>query len=131
ETNIRFDRAGKQERILQHDAELPAQVLHIEEPNIDAVQEDLSPLDVVEAQQQGDQRRFARPGVSDDGKVLARRNPERNVAQYPVLIAWLRNIFISEPHVPKFNFAAWIDEARRVWIGGDSQRLVEQLENAF
>src|SRR5437899_5243830 len=58
EPDVRFDGAGKKKWILQHDSELAAQILQFDQPNVLAVEEDLSPLNVVKAQQQGNQCGF-------------------------------------------------------------------------
>jgi len=52
EPDIRFNRASEKKWILQHDAELPPQILQFDQSNVLAVQEDLSALNVVKAQQQ-------------------------------------------------------------------------------
>src|ERR1700758_5130658 len=36
--NVRFDRSGEEERILQHDPEMTPQVLQVEQANVDAIQ---------------------------------------------------------------------------------------------
>ena len=45
--------------ILKHEAEQPAKVREIEAADVDAVDRDASPADVVEPQQQVDERRLA------------------------------------------------------------------------
>ena len=59
---------------------LAPQLLHVIAANIHAVEEDFAPLNVVEAQQQLDERRFSRPRVPDYSQGLARRDVEGNVA---------------------------------------------------
>ena len=68
----------------KHDAEAAAQFVEAHVFDIDAVDADGSPLHVVEAHQQRDQRSLARAGVPDDGDSLARFKHEANVAQDPV-----------------------------------------------
>src|SRR5438034_2836695 len=50
EPNIGFNRSGKEEGILQHNSEVPAQILQIEKADIDSIQKDLPALDIVETQ---------------------------------------------------------------------------------
>src|SRR4029077_7434572 len=50
EADVGFDRAGEKKRILENDAELPAQILQFDEANVLAVEQDLSALNVVKAQ---------------------------------------------------------------------------------
>ncbi len=73
QSDIRFDGASEKEWILQHDPEMAPQVLQIEQPNVHAIQQDLAALNVVETQQQGNERGLARPGVADDSERLPRR----------------------------------------------------------
>ena len=70
----------------KHDSEMPAKILQIEEADVDAIQQNLPALNVVETQQQGDQRGFAGAGVADNRESLARRNAEGHVAQHPVFV---------------------------------------------
>ncbi len=52
--DVGFERAGEQERILQDDAELAAELLHAQFADVDAVEKNLSALNFVEAQQELD-----------------------------------------------------------------------------
>src|SRR5712671_3786028 len=70
EADVRFDGAGEEKWILQHNAELAAQILQIDQANVLAVEEDLSALDIVKAQQEGDQSGLPRARVSYDGEGL-------------------------------------------------------------
>ena len=96
-------RSREQERILQHNSELPPQFLQIEQANVDPVQEDLPALNIVKTQQQGDQRRFPRASVTDNRESLPRRNAERNVAQHPILVGKFLALLVTEPHIPKLD----------------------------
>ena len=68
--------------VLQHEAEQPPQLVEIQLADVDAVDQDPSAADVVEPQQQVDERRLARPGRADDADALARLDDERDVAQH-------------------------------------------------
>ena len=58
--------------VLQHEAEQPAQLGQVELADVDAVDRDAAAADVVEPQQQVDERRLARAGRADDADALAR-----------------------------------------------------------
>src|SRR5882762_2394700 len=131
EADIRFDGAGEKKGILKDDAELAAQILELDEANVFAIKEDLTALDVVEAQQQGDQGGLAGAGVADDGESLAGLDAEGNISEDPVLIGGLWDISIAEPDVAEFDFATRMIEGNGVGIGFDDYRLVEELENAL
>ena len=116
----------KQERILQHDAELAAQVVQIYFANVDAVEQNLAALNVVEAQQQLNDRGLAGAGVADDGERLAGFDAEGNVAQDPIFVLGCRAAVIGEPDVAEFDFAARSVKGVRLLGFGDGERLVEQ-----
>src|SRR5262249_33563381 len=123
--------ACEQKWILEHDAELPTQILEVDGANVFAVEQDLAALNVVKAEKQGNECSFAGSGVADNGERLARVHAERNVAQHPVFIGRFSDISITEPYVAKFDFPAGLNERERTRIGLDGDALVEQLENAF
>ncbi len=87
EANVGFERAGEQEGVLQHDAELAPQILDVQFADIDAVEKDLAALDVVEAQQELNGGGFAGAGVADDGDGLTGLDAEGDVAQDPIVFA--------------------------------------------
>ena len=68
------------------------QILQVDAANVDAVQQDLAALNVVEAQQQRDERGLARAGVADDRDGLPGLDAERDIAENPVFIVRLRGI---------------------------------------
>ena len=95
QANISLDRAGEQERILQHHAEAAAQLGEVHLLDVHAIDADRAFLHVVEAQQQRDDRGLARAGVADDGDGFAGLDGEGDIAQNPVglggrasLLAW-------------------------------------------
>ncbi len=69
--------------------------LQIEQPDVDAVQQDLAALNVVEAQQQGDQRGFTSASVADDCEGLSGFHAERDIAQDPVFVIRFGNVAVS------------------------------------
>ena len=86
EPHVALDRAREEERILQHNSELPPQFLQIKQADIDSIQQNLPALNIVKAQQQGDQRGFSGARMADDREGLPRSNAERDVAQHPILV---------------------------------------------
>src|SRR5882757_6457885 len=92
ETDIRFDGAGEKKWILQNDSELTAEILQIDQANVLAVEEDLAPLNVVKAEQQGNQSGFSRAGVSDDGEGLTGFNAEGDIAEDPIFVGQLGDV---------------------------------------
>src|SRR6266852_8197215 len=131
EADVGFDGAGEEKGILEDDAELAAQVLEIDFADVDAVEQDLAALNVVEAEKERDERGLAGAGVADDGESLAGLDAERDVAEDPIVFAGIGNGAIAEPDVAKFDFAARIFEVngvgRRRNVGG----LIEELEDAL
>ena len=73
QADVRFERAGKEKRVLQHDSELAAEILDVELADIGAVEQNLAALDIVEAEQELNRSGFAGAGVADDGDGLAGR----------------------------------------------------------
>src|SRR5258707_1451601 len=131
EADVGFDGAGEEEGVLKNDAEKAAQVLEIDFADVNAVEQDLAALNVVEAKEERDERGFAGAGVADDGEGLPGLHAEGDIAEDPIVFARIGNGAITEPDVAKFDFAAGIFEAngvgRRRNVGG----LIEQLENAL
>ena len=71
--DVLADRAGEEEDILLHDADLAPQRRERHVADIDAVDRDAARIDLVEAGQQRADRRLARAGWTDEGDRLARR----------------------------------------------------------
>src|SRR5437879_4655275 len=59
EADVGFNGAGEEKRILEDDAELPAQILQLDHANVRAVEKDLPALNIVKTQQQGNERGLA------------------------------------------------------------------------
>src|SRR6267378_2679591 len=92
QSNVRFNGAGKKKGILEHDAELAAEILQVDQANVFAVEKNLSALNVVKAEQEGDERGFPGAGMTDDGEGLAGGDAERDIAQNPVVVGGLGDI---------------------------------------
>src|SRR6266403_827191 len=131
EANVCFDCTGEKERILEHDAELPAQILQIDGSNVLAVEKNLAALNIVKAQQQGDQGGLAGAGVSHDGEGLPGLHAKRNISQNPIFVGGLRSVAIAEPNVAKLDLAERMIERDGIGIRFDQNRFIQQLEDAL
>src|ERR1700686_3561171 len=131
ESDVRFNGAGEEKRILEDDAEEAAQVLEIDFADVDAIEKNLSTLDIVKPEQKRDQRGLAGAGMADDGQRLAGLDAERDVTQDPVVFSGIGNGAVAEPDIAEFDFAAGIFEADGIDGRADGGGLVEQFEDAL
>src|SRR5712664_2705800 len=131
EAHVGFDGAGEEEGVLKNDAEQAAQVLEIDFADVDAVEQDLAALNVIEAKKERDERGFAGAGVADDGEGLAGLDAERDITENPIIFAGIRDGAIAEPNIAEFDFAAGIFYANGVGLRRNVGGLVEELENAL
>src|SRR5207302_8858575 len=76
EGDVVAERAGKQERLLWHNAELTSERLEGDVVEVVAVDEDAALRRVVEPRHQLRDRRLARPGLADQREGLARGDGE-------------------------------------------------------
>ena len=83
EADVFGDGAGEEEWVLQDDAEAAAEGGEVLVADVDAVDEDLAVLDVVEAHHEGDDGGFAGAGVADDGGGFAGGDGEGDAAEDP------------------------------------------------
>src|ERR1700728_4323611 len=84
ETNVFGDRAGKQERILEHNGKVLTQFGQVLFTQVYAVDKDLTRRYVIEAHHQARKRRFAGAGVANDCNCLARFNGEGDIFENPL-----------------------------------------------
>ena len=91
---------AEQVHVLQHEAEERAQLVERHLADVDAVDQDPAAGDVVEAQQQVDDRGLARARRADDAHPLARLHLERHVLEHVVLVV------VGEPHVLEDDMAS-------------------------
>ncbi len=118
-------RVAKEETVLQHHADLPAQRVELNVAHVDAVDRHLAAGHVVEAGQQVDQRRLARARWPDDGDGLARCGHQVDALEH----RFARLVFghhLLEDHPP--------DDGRHrlcVEFLDDLRLLVEQVEDAL
>ena len=118
QADVAADRSGEQEWILQNDAEAGAQFGEIHFFDIDAVDADGAFLDVVEAQQQRDERGFAGAGVAHNGDRFARFDREGYVAQDPVG-GGVKDGFIAIPRQSaRRDLLGWTAEGGRPHMSG-------------
>ena len=73
---------GEEERVLEHDADLAPHGVERDVAHVDAVDADRAVLHVVEAGEEEAHRRLARARRPDQRDRLARRDPQREVAQH-------------------------------------------------
>ena len=78
------DRAAEQERLLQHDADLLAELLRRELAYVNAVDQHAAFVHVVETAEQVDQRRLAAAAAADDADRFARLDGKVDVVEAPV-----------------------------------------------
>src|SRR5947209_3329985 len=131
EAHIGVDGAGEEEGVLKDDAEMAAQVLHINFADVHAIKKDFAALNVVEAKEQRDKCSLAGAGVADDSKSLAGLDAERNIAKHPIVIGGIGNGAIAEPDVAELNLAARIFQTNGIGSRVERKRLIEKLENAL
>src|SRR6266446_1825183 len=131
EANVCFDCTGEKERILEHDAELPAQILQIDGSNVLAVEKNLAALNIVKAQEQGNQGGLAGAGMSDDGEGLPGLDAEGYIAQNPIFVGGLRSVAIAEPDVAKFDLTERMIERDGVGIRFNQHGFIQKLEDAL
>ncbi len=83
EADVVGDGAGEEEWVLQDDAEAAAEGGEVLVADVDAIDEDLAVLDVVEAHHQRGDGGLAGAGVADDGGGLAGGDGEGDAAEDP------------------------------------------------
>ena len=76
QADVLFDRAGEDERILQHETDVPPHALLPRLRDVHAIEQDAPLLDVVEAQEQVDQAGLAGARRPDERHPLARLDRE-------------------------------------------------------
>ena len=84
EADIFRDGAGEEKRILQNDGEVPAEFGEVVLAQVNAIDEDLSGGDVVEAHHEAGEGGFAGAGVADDGDGLSGLDGEGDVFEDPL-----------------------------------------------
>src|ERR1700694_491865 len=85
QADVVTDGPRENKRVLEDDADPPTNLAPIEATNILSTQLNDTLLDVVETDQDTDQRRFPGAGRPNDGDLLTWSNLERDVLQDPVL----------------------------------------------
>src|SRR3989442_6369692 len=123
--DVRRDRAREDERVLEHDADVPAHVALPQLADVNAVEEDAPLLHVVEARDEADDRGLPRPGGADDRYALARGDREVHLAEHPVALV------VREAHVVEAHLAADVRELPRVRWADDRRGRVEQPEHGL
>ncbi|GAA3244366.1 hypothetical protein GCM10017691_50320 [Pseudonocardia petroleophila] len=112
---------GEQERLLEHHAELAAQVGQPQVGQRHAAQAQLSVLRVVEAREQQRHRRLAGACGADERERLARRDGQRD----PVEDGFLAGV--AEPHAVELHRQRPVGQRRRNGRVGDVGLRVDQV----
>ena len=76
------DRAAEQERLLEHDADVPPEVAGGQLADVDAVEQHAAGVDVVEPADQVHERRLAAAAAADDADLLAGLDREVDVLEH-------------------------------------------------
>ena len=125
QADIPPDGAGEQVRVLEHDAEMAAQVGRVEFADVDAAHADRPALHIVEAQQGADQGSLARAGVAHNSEGLAGTDAEAHVAQHPVLA------LVGEPYLVELDRLRAGGKGPENRRRGDFDLRIEQAEDAL
>ena len=123
--HVRFDGVGEQKNVLQHDRDAFAQVAESPVADVDAVDQDVPRIDLVEPREKLGDRRLARSGRTDDRDMLTRLDREREVLQHRLTGD------VGEGHVIELDGAS---RSRKRYGGGgidDPGCAVEQTEDAL
>ena len=99
--------------------------------NVHAIEQDMAALNVVEAQQELNDRGLAGAGVSHDRERLTGFDAEGNVSQDPVFVRGICPAGVREPYVAEFDFAARGGKRANGRGRSDRYRLVEQLKHSL
>ena len=123
--DVASDRTREEEYVLEHLSEMTAQGRDLDLTDINAVNEDLSLLDIVISADEGKDRCFARSCGADKRNGLLCVYMEGNVLQYP----FARNI--REPHVLEFDLAADLVKLDSIRFIHDNGVDIEDREDLF
>ena len=120
------DGAVEQPGVLQHHAEVAAQVHAVHIMRVHAVEADMAAVDLVESHEQVDQRGLAGAGRADDGGAVARLGRERDVLHQRTIR------IVSELHMLEVDAAAdWLGHPLRLGGIGFDLVLVQDVEHAL
>nr|GEU28367.1 hypothetical protein [Tanacetum cinerariifolium] len=118
------DGAEEQERLLQHQADLPAVVGYGQRADVHPVEHDGAFGHVVEAADQVDQRRFAGTGVTDQAHHFAGLDVEVDAAVDGA-------VTVPEAHFAQRDIAFHFRQLDRVDRVGHGRYMVENVEDAL
>ena len=97
--DVAADRTREKEHILQHLPEMAAQRGNLDLADVDAVNQDLAPLELIVAADQRQNRAFAGAGGPHKRHRLTRVYMEGDALQHPLAG------YVAEPDIPEFDFA--------------------------
>ena len=86
------ERAGEEERLLRHEADLAAVLGQVERADVAAVDQQLAALELVEARDQARHAALARAGVADQRHRLPRPDVQGEVGQHDLAAALLLRV---------------------------------------
>ncbi len=83
EDKVAQDVTGKEEKVLLHEADQPAQLRRVQFPDVHTIHGYPAPFGIIEPQEQADDGRLPGPGVPDKCDSLTRTGPEGDPLQEP------------------------------------------------
>ena len=119
------DARGEEHRILQHDRELPAEILQLVIAEVDAVEQDRTGCRVVEAHEQVHQGALSRAGRAHNPQPCAGCNVERDIVQNGTILS------VTERDVPEGDVPAGPHQRLRAGPLFDIGWFVEHGEAAL
>ena len=123
--NILGDRIGEEERLLGHIADLAAQQLKGNLPDIHPVDQHLPSGRIVHARNEVDQRCFPRARIADHGQGGTGRDLEGDTVERGVY-----GVGVPEDHVAEFDRLDFSGQRPRFFRLDDLRLEINQLENA-
>ena len=125
QTDVALDIAGKEEHILQHLANVTAQVSNLNVPDIHAIYQHLTLLHVIVSADQVLDGGLTGTGGTDKGHALAGLHLEGYVAQHPLFVT------ISEPNILELDLATERGHGHGVGLVLNLGLRVQQPENTL
>ncbi len=123
--DVAADGAGEEEHILQHLAEMTAQRGDLDLLDVDAVDQDLTLLDVVVPADQGKNGGLAGAGGADEGNGLPGRYLEGNALQHPL------TGLVGKPNILKFNITFQFFQFNGIRLVHDLRDHIHNGEDLF
>src|SRR5690606_9446248 len=106
------DGVGEKKYVLMNHRDISSQIIELVFPNIDSVNFNASPIDLIKTAENIDDRRFSRTGSPNKRERLARFQLKGNIFQHPFFIV------VSKPDILKFDGAFQVFRLMNARIGG-------------